>query len=236
MRTITLITTLLVLLGVATATAAQARPITRTYNVSLYGVQRYTNTQTETDVHPEKCFGARGTTISRSVVKFHTAHPVRVTATFSPGYVSLAFPDSDLPVPVVADWEHNGETNREERSCVGSQGDGWIPVPIPIANNCHATLTDHGFGLTVRPSAIEASGTASMVVPLGDPFEGCPWGDQSLDLYDAKGNLHAALIRDSAQRQAVLHGREHSHSENPDGSGTSDVVKQTTVYVTFKRR
>jgi hypothetical protein len=236
MRTITLITTIVVLLGAATATVAQAKPITRTYNVSLYGVQRYTNTQTEADVHPDKCWGARGTTISRSVVKFHTAQPVRVKATFSPGYVSLAFPDDDLPIPVVADWDHNGETNREERSCVGSQGDDFLPVPIPIANNCHKTLTDHGFGLSVRPGGIEATGTASIVGPLGDPFEGCPWGDQSLDLYGAKAKLHAALIRDSAQQQAILRGREHQHSENPDGSGTSDIVKQTTVYVTFKRR
>jgi hypothetical protein len=66
--------------------------VTKTNDVSLYGIQRYTKTQTETDVHPEKCFGARGTTISRSVVKFHTARPVRVKATFSPGYVSLASP------------------------------------------------------------------------------------------------------------------------------------------------
>jgi hypothetical protein len=34
----------------------------------------------------------------------------------------------------------------------------------------------------------------------------------------------------------TLHGREHTHSENPDGSGTTDTVKQLTVYVTFKRR
>jgi len=236
MRTITLISTILALLGLAAATAAQAKPITRTYNVSLYGVQRYTNTQTEADVHPDKCFGARGTTISRSVVKFHTAHPVRVKATFSPGYVGLVFPDSDLPIPVVADWEHNGETNREERSCVGPQGDGWFPVPIPIANNCHKTLDNYGFNLTVRPSRVEASGSASTFVPIGDPFEGCPWGDQSLDLYDGKAKLHAALIRDSDKQQAILRGREHTHSENPDGTGTSDIVKQTTIYVTFKRR
>jgi hypothetical protein len=235
MRLITLLLTALVLAGLGSATA-NAKPITKTYDVSLYGVQRFTNTQTEADVHPEKCWGSRGTVISRSVVKFHTARPVRVKATFSPGYVSLAFPGNDVPIPVVADWEHNGETNREERSCVGPQGDGWILDPVPIANNCHKTLDNYGFNLNVRPNRVEASGTASMVVPIGNPFEGCPWGDQSIRLYGAKANLHAALIRDSDQQQAILRGREHDHSENPDGSGTTDTVKQLTVYVTFKRR
>jgi len=235
MRPITALLTALAALGIVSATAS-AKPVTKTYDVSLYGIQRYTSTQTENDVHPEKCFRTRGTTISRSVVKFHTARPVRVKATFSPGYVSLAYPDNDLPIPVIADWEHSGETNREESTCVGPQGDGWIPDPIPIANNCHKTLDNYGFNLTIRPGRVDASGTRSVVVPIGDPFGGCPWGDQSLRLYGAKANLHAALIRDSDQQQMTLRGREHDHAENPDGSGASDVVKQTTVYVTFKRR
>jgi hypothetical protein len=234
MRLITLLLIALTGVGVVSATAS-AKPVTKTYNVSLYGVQRYTNTQTEADVHPEKCFGARGTTISRSIVNFHTARPVRVRATFSPGYVSLRFPESDLPIPVIADWEHNGETNREERSCDGSQGDAWYFDPPPIPVNCHKTLDNHGFNLNVRPGQVEVSGTASTFVPIGNPCEGCPWGDQSIELYGAKAKLHAALIRDSDQQQAVLRGREHTHSENPDGSGSTDMVKQQTVYVTFKR-
>jgi hypothetical protein len=236
MRCISCLFSALALLGVVSATASAAKPVTKTYNVSLYGIQRYTNTQTENDVHPDKCFGARGTTISRSVVRFHTAKPVRVKATFSAGYVGLVFPDDDLPIPVIADWQHDGESNREERSCVGSQGDGWLPDPLPLANNCHATLDNHGFGISLSTNRIEVRGTSSIIPPLNDTFAGCPWGDQSIQLYAAKANVRAALIRDGAQSESILRGRERTHNENPDGSGVSDIVKQTTVYLTFKRR
>jgi hypothetical protein len=231
MRTITiLITVLAVLVGAAEASAKTLR-----FNVSVYGVQRYTNTQTENDVDATDCFGARGTTISRSVVKFHTARPVHVKATRSGSYVNFQWPDSDLDIPVVADWEHSGESNREERQCVGSMGDGWIPDPLPIANNCHKTLTDHGYSLSMSGGKVEVTGGRSMAVTL-DPFHGCPWGDMSLELYPAKARVRAAVIMDGMESELTLRGREHSHTDNPNGSGSSDTVKQTTVYVVFKRR
>ncbi len=71
---------------------------------------------------------------------------------------------------------------------------------------------------------------------LGDQFAGCPWGDRSLQLYPATVRTDPRTIVDAAQTQVILRGRVHSHYDSPDGSGSTDRVEQTTVYVTFKRR
>ncbi len=232
MRTITIITAVLGLL----LAAAQADAKALHFNVSLYGVQRYTDTQVENDVHPDNCFGAQGTTTSRSVVHFHTAKPVHVTAIRSGSYVQLIWPAGDVPIPVVADWEHSGDSDRAERSCLNLLDQGFQPDPPREATNCHETLTTKGYSLTMSGGKVEVAGTEeSLVVPL-DPFHGCPWGDMSLGLYGAKVHARAAIIMDGEESELTLRGRQHTHSDNPDGSGSSDTVKQTTVYVVFKRR
>jgi hypothetical protein len=233
MRLLTLTFASLALLGAGATTAAQAK--TQTFNVSLYGVQRFTDTQVEKDIHPDNCFGAQGTTTSRSVVRFHTAKPIRVKATRSGSYVNLQWPDTELEIPVIADWEHSGSSDRAQRSCLLLDDQGFQPDPPREEKNCHKTLDDRGYSLTMSGGKVEVTGDRAMIGPL-DPFNGCPWGDMSLELYPAKARVRAAIIMDGAESELTLRGREHSHTDNPDGSGSSDTVKQTTVYVVFKRR
>ncbi len=163
MRTITLTTIALALVSAVTATATAATPRAHTFNVSLYGIQRYTDTETEVDVKPDDCWGARGTTTSRSIVRFHSTAPVRVKASVSSGQLQIDWPRraDGLSIPIVADWGHSGESDRETRSCVGSQGDGWIADPPVPATNCHATVTDRGFGLEVSRRSIATRGSAA---------------------------------------------------------------------------
>jgi hypothetical protein len=216
--------------------AVPATAKTQTFNLSLYGIQRYTNTQVEKDIHPDNCFGAQGTTTSRSVVKFHTAKPIRVQATRSGNYVNLVFPsDNDPEIPVIADWEHSGTSDRAQRSCLILDDQGFRPDPPKPEKNCHQTLDDHGYSLSISGGKVEAVGGRSVVQSL-DPFNGCPWGDMSLQLYTAKARIRAALITDSAESELILRGRTHTHSDNPDGSGSTDTVQQTTVYVVLKKR
>lgn len=235
MRLLTLTLTALALIGAALTATAQAKPKTVSFNVSLYGIQRYTNTQVEKDVHPDNCFGAQGTTTSRSIVKFHTAKPIRVKATQSGGYVSLLWPDDDLQIPVVADWENSGDSDRAQRSCLVLDDQGFRPDPPRPERNCHETLHDHGYSLTMSGGTVSVTGATSMVPEIA-PFDGCPWGDLSLELYAAKAHVRPSIIMHGEESQLTLRGRSHEHSDNPDGSGSNDTVEQTTVYVVFKRR
>lgn len=200
-----------------------------TFKVSLYGVQRFESVSSRQEKPGPGAFDERGTTESRSEVKFHTKQPARAVISRKAGYVSLRWlTKRDVPLPVSATFVHSG---KDERETTNLTADEWSRIPPPEAKNCEATL-ELGFGLSVSGKRLEATQASDLVVPL-DPFNGCPWGDRSMGLYTAKGKLPYGELLESPETRIVLRGREKS-----DAKGelyTSSLRKQTTVYVTFKK-
>lgn len=201
-----------------------------TFNVSLYGVQRYESHSVKRENPNGGPFNERGETTSRSKVTFHTKRPTRAQLTRTGGYLSLRWlTKDDIPLPVVAEFAHSGEDRRESTNLTAAD---WQPVPPPDAENCEATVDWLGFGLSFSGGRIEASQARDNFVPIGDPFNGCPWGDRSLGLYSAKGRLPDALLG-GRETEIVLRGKRKDHSEGP--LYTSDMRQQTTIQVTFKK-
>jgi hypothetical protein len=231
----------LIALGLAATTAvaggaatAQAEPQKATFNVSLYGVQHYDDHSVKRENPAMLSFDDRGTVDSRSVVTFHTTRPVRAVLTRQAGSISIRWlGDDEMDLPVIADFTHSGETVMEQRTGIVAGGPQWEIVPPPLAANCSATLDNLGFGLSLSGSRVTASATSSIVVPVKDPFNGCPYGDRSGGLYSAKGRTSPSALMEGRETEMILRGKDHSHYDYE--LSTSDTRKRTTIYVTFRR-
>lgn len=234
MRLLTITALALAALPVAGSAAQVTPPETARFKIALHGVQRYASVHQEHAVHPERCYDSRGETISRTVVRFHTKRAARATLSGDRTYVAFRWSDPDLPIQVVADWTHSGAWNREVKSCAGT-GQLWNPDVPPVVRNCHATLRNKGFMLSIVGDRVTAGGTQSIVPDVGPLFEGCPYGDTSLRLYDAKGTVDTMALLRGRETELVLRGKERERSEDPEGAGSTVVTRRTTVYVTLTR-
>ncbi|HEY8584843.1 MAG TPA: hypothetical protein VIL49_17915 [Capillimicrobium sp.] len=196
-------------------------------------MQRYENKGTVRENPDMETENERGTSVSRSEVRFHTDRPVRAVLTRTGSYVTIDWPRSDdAPLPVTASFAHSGSIDKEIVSGLENGKPRWIPVPPPLERNCSATLR-LGFDVSFDGSRVEAGGAGGLVVPVGDPFNGCPWGDVSGALYTAKGRTSIGALMRGRETELVLRGREGER----DSTALYDTEwkKRTTVYVTFKR-
>jgi hypothetical protein len=232
LRCIPLVAAALAVVAIPAADAT-AHPVRVTFKVSLYGVQRYTSTSVRKEQVPDNPFDSRGTLISRSVVRFKTPKPRLATFTGDASYVNIDWKDDELvDLPVLADFNHFGSTNVEVATG-DPDGARWEPGVVPtVPANCHQTLDWLGYSLSMSSGRAEVLGGAGLV-PIGDPFAGCPYGDLSKDLYPAKGRVSiGALLRDE-KSEFTLRFKDTLHSQS--NTTTGDVVKRATVYVVLKR-
>ncbi|HEY8584845.1 MAG TPA: hypothetical protein VIL49_17925 [Capillimicrobium sp.] len=215
--------------------AAAKRP-TATFKVSLYGVQRYSSNSKKAILYPDQCWADAGTASSSSLVRFSTKRPARATVTKMPGGLALIDfkGDREIPLPVKASFQHRGSSKMTMIDCLNITA-GRQALPEPEARNCSDTLDNIGFDLQFTgPGVLKASSQESLVVPLVKPFEGCPWGERSGQLYSAEQRISIRDLMRSEEMEVVLRMRERDELEGYEGI-TGETRRQTTIYVVFKR-
>jgi hypothetical protein len=235
LRTLPLAVAVLAAAPAVLAQPAAAKPLKGTFNISLYGVQRYESTFSRTQMPEYNSFDQRGTIAEHGVVRFHTAKPRRAVLVGDGSYVNIRWlGESDGPdLSVLADFSNSGETKMENATGIVAGGAQWAAAPSPDASSCTAHTDHQGFNLSLSTGRAEVVNTSSVLVPVVNPLEKCPYADRSLGLYPAKARVPIRGILTDDKTEIVLRYKDRSDSETP--TQTFHMRKKTTVYVVFKR-